>query len=159
MRKTIFILLVAFFVASCKKQGGTQSTEIKDLIPKHSHAMLIVESESCIYCKQLRKDLQREDISTQLQGMDVFGILYDSNAKVRYLMGGKEHVSTEEELARSLRVSSFPQVFFYDKEGNVVLHLPGYQPPKTLACTIRFVKEERYKEENYMDYLRFQKCL
>ncbi len=159
MRRLAFLFLALLFLASCKKQSGTQSTEIKDLIPQHNHAMLIVESESCIYCKQLRKDLQREDISTQLQGMDVFSILYESNAKVRYLMGGKEHISTEEELAKSLKVSSFPQVFFYDKEGNVVLHLPGYQPPKTLTCTIRFVKEERYKEENYMDYLRSQRCL
>lgn len=150
---------MAAFVASCKKQGSSQSTEIKDLVPQHNYAMLIVESEGCIYCKQLRKDLQREDISTQLQGMDVFSILYESNAKVRYIMNGQERVSTEEELARSLKVNSFPQVFFYDKEGKVLLHLPGYQSPKTFICSIKFVKEEKYKEKDYMDYLKSEKCL
>ncbi len=157
--KRLFTLLFFLLLASCQQKKAIQESEIKDIVPKNQYAMLIVESESCIYCKQLKKDLQREDIASELSGIDLYSVLYESNAKVRYILKGKEGISTEEELAKALRVNSFPQIFFYDKEGNIVLHLPGYQPPKTLACTIRFVKEERYKNSQYMDYLKAERCI
>jgi len=154
------VSLIAFLILlSCQQKQSTGKEEIKDIVPKHEYAMLIVESESCIYCKQLRKDLQSEILAQEIRGMDVFSVLYESNARVRYILKGQEHVSTEEELARSLKVNSFPQLFFYDREGNIVLHLPGYQPPKTLACSIRFVKEGRYKNTQYMDYLKAERCI
>lgn len=154
------ISLIAFLILlSCQQKQSTGKGEIKDIVPKHEYAMLIVESESCIYCKQLRKDLQSEILAQEIRGMDVFSVLYESNARVRYILKGQEHVSTEEELARLLKVNSFPQLFFYDREGNIVLHLPGYQPPKTLACSIRFVKEGRYKNTQYMDYLKAERCI
>ncbi len=159
MRRYIVPLLAIMLVASCNQKKTPASGEIKDISPKHDHAMLIVESESCIYCKQLRKDLERQDISSQLEGMDVYSVLYESNAKVKYILNGQEKVSTEEELAKTLRVNSFPQIFFYDKEGKIVLHIPGYQPPKTLACSIKFVKEEKYKERDYIEYLKSQECI
>ncbi|MCS7307012.1 MAG: thioredoxin fold domain-containing protein [Aquificaceae bacterium] len=156
MRKWLLALGVLSLL-SCQKKDTSQ-IETKSLIPQNDYAMLIVESESCIYCKQLKKDLQKEELTRELQGMDVQSILYESNAKVRHILKGKETISTEEELARYLKVNSFPQVFFYNKEGKILLHLPGYQPPKNLACSIRFVKEEMYKEEKYMDYMK-TKCI
>ncbi|WPM31582.1 thioredoxin fold domain-containing protein [Hydrogenobacter sp. T-2] len=158
MRKVLYILIIVF-LASCQQKQNVSSFEIKDIVPKHEYAMLIVESESCIYCKQLKKDLQSPSLASELENMDVYSVLYESNARVRYILKGQEHVSTEEELVRALKVNSFPQLFFYDKEGNIVLHLPGYQPPKTLACTIRFVKEGKYKDTKYMDYLKAEECI
>ncbi len=157
MRRFVLLVLTAFFLQACEQKttsGGVQ----KDIRPTKEYAMLIVESESCIYCKQLHKDLQKEEVRKVLSGVDVFSILYESNAKVTYRLKGKEGNTTEEELARSLGVSSFPQIFFYDKEGNILLHIPGYQPPKTLLCTINFIRQEQYKNQNYMDYLKQNQC-
>ncbi|MCS6998970.1 MAG: thioredoxin fold domain-containing protein [Aquificaceae bacterium] len=152
------LLLTLVLLTACQQKANSNS-EVRDLLPQNRYAMLIVESESCIYCKQLKKDLQSQSLAGELQGMDVYSILYESNARVRYILNGQERISTEEELAKSLKVSSFPQIFFYDKEGRVLLHLPGYQPPKTLACSIRYVKEEEYKRGNYMNYMKAQECL
>ncbi len=158
MRRLLYALCF-LFLASCQQKQAVSNSEIKDIVPKHEYAMLIVESESCIYCKQLRKDLQSPVLASELENIDVYSVLYESNARVRYVLKGQEHISTEEELVRTLKVNSFPQLFFYDKEGNIVLHIPGYQPPKTLACTIRFVKEEKYKDTKYMDYLKAEECI
>ncbi len=158
MRRLLYALCF-LFLASCQQKQAVSDSEIKDIVPKHEYAMLIVESESCIYCKQLRKDLQSPVLASELENIDVYSVLYESNARVRYVLKGQEHISTEEELVRTLKVNSFPQLFFYDKEGNIVLHIPGYQPPKTLACTIRFVKEGKYKDTKYMDYLKAEECI
>lgn len=155
----ILLLLILIFLVSCQQERSATQTQVKDIVPQKNYAMLIVESESCIYCKQLKKDLQGPVLSSELKEMDVYSIMYDSNAKVRYRLKGKEGISTEEELARSLGVNSFPQIFFYDREGNVVLHLPGYQPPQTLACSIRFVKEGKYRHMSYIDYMKANRCI
>ncbi|MEJ5339872.1 MAG: thioredoxin fold domain-containing protein [Aquificaceae bacterium] len=157
--RRLFSALILLFLASCQQKPVVSDSEIKDIVPKNQYAMLIVESESCIYCKQLKRDLQTEKLARELEGMDVFSLLFESNARVRYILKGQEHVSTEEELAKALRVNSFPQLFFLDREGNIVLHLPGYQPPKTLACSIRFVKEGKYRETQYMDYMKAERCI
>lgn len=156
MKRLSLLFVALFFALSCSKQKEFSTSEVKDITAKKSYAMLIVESESCIYCKQLKKDLQA--LSSELEGIDVYSILYESNARVKHNIGGKEALNTEEDLARSLKVSSFPHIFFYDREGRVILHIPGYQPPKTLACTIRYVKEERFKQTDYIKYLRSEGC-
>ncbi|MFN4319916.1 MAG: thioredoxin family protein [Aquificaceae bacterium] len=159
MKKALLSLSALMFLVSCEKGTKSTSSDIKDITPKDAYAMLIVESESCIYCKQLKKDLEKPELSAELKGMDVYSILYESNAKVKYVLKGREGVSTEEDLAKALGVNSFPQIFFYDKSGNIILHIPGYQPPKTLACSIRFVKEEKYKQANFMEYIKSKECI
>ncbi|MCS7171336.1 MAG: thioredoxin fold domain-containing protein [Aquificaceae bacterium] len=158
MTRWFFFAFASVLLTACQQKAPTQG-EVKSLLPQKQYAMLVVESESCIYCKQLKKDLQSQSLANELGEFDVYSILIESNAKVRYLLNGQEKVSTEEELARYLKVNSFPQIFFYNREGNIILHLPGYQPPKTLACSIRYVKEEEYKKANYMDYMKARECL
>ena len=63
MKRLLIFLLAVVFIASCDKGTKAISSEIKDITPKSPYAMLIVESESCIYSKQLKKDLQKpEDV-------------------------------------------------------------------------------------------------
>jgi Thioredoxin-related protein len=122
--------------------------------------MLIVESESCMYCKQLDKDLQRDpQLKKAVEGMDVLRLLAESNAKVKYRLDGKEGESTEEDLARALGVRAYPHIIFYNSQGEIILRIPGYAPPKTLACVIRYVKEEFYKKENINQFLQREGCV
>ncbi|WP_448587842.1 thioredoxin fold domain-containing protein, partial [Thermocrinis sp.] len=78
---------------------------------------------------------------------------------VKYILDGKEGETTEEELARALNVRAYPHIIFYDSKGNIVLRIPGYAPPKTLACAIEYVREEIYKKEHINQYLRKENCI
>ncbi len=121
--------------------------------------MLIVESESCIYCKQLEKDIRTDQqLSQKLSQIDLFRIDYESNSKVKYRLLGEEGLTTESELAKSLRANSFPYIFFYDRNGNIVLSLPGYVPPKTLSCIVDYVKSQEYEKTKLQDYLKAREC-
>jgi thioredoxin-related protein len=159
--------LVIFFsigltIFSCKgeKGNGPNPYGTKNLIPQSTYAMLIVESESCIYCKQLDRDLQRDSqLKKAVEGIDVLRLLAESNARVKYRFDGKEGESTEEDLARALGVRAYPHIIFYNSQGEIILRIPGYAPPKTLACAIRYVKEEFYKKESINQFLQREGCL
>ncbi|WP_333784855.1 thioredoxin fold domain-containing protein [Thermocrinis sp.] len=154
------LTLWAIFILSCQSKGNNTSSEVKDLIPKSNYAMLVVESENCIYCKQLDKDLKNNPtLKSAVEGIDVLRLLAESNAKVRYRIDGKEGETTEEELARMLNVRAYPHIIFYDSKGEIVLRIPGYAPPKTLACVVEYVKNELYNKEELNQYLKRENCI
>lgn len=146
-------------LTACSKRE-TVSYQEKNLVPSSSYAMLIVESESCIYCKQLDKDLKTDPLLIKsLQGIDVFKVTAESNAPVVYKLSGKEGKTTEEDLVRALGVRAFPYIVFYNREGDILLQLPGYVPPKTLACVVEYIKEGEYRKTDVNQYLRQRNCL
>jgi len=156
MRRFWILAFILLVLASCSKGSKeVSSAELKDITPKGNHNLLIVESESCIYCKQLEKDMQRDErIKTALSGINVYKLNYDSNAKVRYKLEGKEGTAEENDLARMLGVNSFPYLIFYDKEGKVILSIPGYVEPKTFACLLDYIKKDRYQDTKLQEYLK-----
>ena len=156
----LFFVLGLLVSSSCKKSESLNSADVKDIVPKSAYAMLIVESESCIYCKQLDKDLKNDpNLQRATEGIDVFRLLAESNARVRYKLEGKEGETTEEELARALNVRAYPHIIFYDAKGNVILRIPGYIPPKTFACTLNYIKSESYTKEGINQYLKRGNCI
>ncbi len=159
MRKLILLWILTLFIASCSKnKENISSAQIKDITPKSSYNLLIVESESCIYCKQLDKDLrENETLKKALTGIDIYKLVYESNAKVKYKLGKVEGVAQEDELVRMLGVNSFPYLIFYDKDGQIILRIPGYMEPKTFACVADYIKDNQYKRKSLQEYLK-DKC-
>ncbi len=132
----------------------------KVIIPKQKYALLIVESKSCIYCKQLDKDLRTDrSLQESLKGIDLFKVLYESYSPVVANFGGREFKTSERNLVRKLRATSFPNLIFYDREGNIILQIPGYLEPKHLRCVITYVKEESFKKMKLQDYMKSDKCV
>ncbi len=156
----VYLLVLSLLVLiSCNDSKTQQQAQLKDITPKKDYAMLIVESESCIYCKQLDKDLKgNPHLREKTTQLDVFKIDVDGNGKVRYNLLGESGITTESSLARTLKVSSFPYILFYDTNGNVILSLPGYVPPRTLACIIDYVKNGEYQKGNLTEYLKGREC-
>ncbi len=161
----IALLLVGTF--ACEKQkgeveekGGYESkVQKKVIIPKKEYALLIVESKSCIYCKQLDKDIKTEKaLQEALKDLDLFRILYESSAPVEANFGGKVVELSENELAKTLNALSFPNLIFYDRNGNIILQIPGYVYPDQLVCIINYVKTEAYKEEDVNTYVKRKGC-
>ncbi|MGC8852596.1 MAG: thioredoxin family protein [Hydrogenobacter sp.] len=159
MRKLILLWILTLFIASCSKnKENINSAQIKDITPKSPYNLLIVESESCIYCKQLDKDLrENETLKKALTGIDIYKLVYESNAKVKYKLGKVEGVAQEDELVRMLGVNSFPYLIFYDKDGQIILRIPGYMEPKTFACVADYIKDNQYKRKSLQEYLK-DKC-
>ena len=159
MRKLLLIPIIFSLFVSCQRSEVKETLQQKDIKTQKDYAMLVVESESCIYCKQLEKDLrENQQLKEKIHSLDFFRLNYESNAKVSYRLLGQEGITTENNLARTLGVNSFPHIFFYTKDGDIVLSLPGYVPPKTLSCIIDYVSNKEYERRKLQDYLRDREC-
>jgi len=160
-------VILALFIAACEGQKGeasygepvAQTLEEKSIIPQKKYALLIVESKSCIYCKQLNKDIETEkNLQEALRDIDLFRILYESRAPVKANFGGSVFELSENELAKKLNALSFPYLIFYDRDGNIILQIPGYVYPQQLICIIDYVKTEAYKQEDVNSYVKRKGC-
>lgn len=167
MFRIVAVAVTVLLLISCGSQDRSEkvreamSEDVpkKVIIPKKEYALLIVESKSCIYCKQLNKDIETEkSLQEALKDLDLFRILYESYSPVKANFGGKIIETSENELARTLRALSFPYLIFYDKEGNIILRIPGYLYPNQLVCVIDYVKTGAYREEDVNSYLKRRNC-
>ena len=165
MRSLLLLLLPLILLVGCEAKKAEpesaveEKVEKKVLIPKKDYALLIVESKSCIYCKQLDKDIKTEkSLQEALKDIDLFRILYESYSPVEANFGGKLIETSENELAKMLNALSFPNLIFYDKEGNIILQIPGYVYPSQLVCIIDFVKTGAYREEDINTYVKRKNC-
>jgi len=156
-------LLLLVFIGGCgsEEAGSYKSSdkvEAKNLIPQTNYALLIVESKSCLYCAQLKKDLKTDEkLKEAIKGIDIYTLLYESYKPVKTNIGGQLREVSEKDLAIELDATSFPYLIFYDKGGNIILRVPGYMPPDKLACVVNYVKLEEFKRENLQEYLQ-KKC-
>jgi len=164
---TGFLLGAILLVSGCQKQeeklvsSSATSEEVKSkvIIPQKDHALLIVESRSCIYCKQLNRDIEtNERLQKALEGLDLFRIMYENYTPVKANFGGKEIELSERELARFLNALSFPNLIFYDRSGNIILQIPGYLKPTQFVCIIDYVKTGAYREKDVNTYVKENNC-
>jgi thioredoxin-related protein len=166
-KKLIFFLILAFlFGGACQRQPGElaekpseEKVSPKVIIPQKNYALLIVESKSCIYCKQLNKDIEtNKNLQDALKDLDLFRIMYENYTPVRANFGGKEIELSERELARFLNALSFPNLVFYDRSGNIILQIPGYLKPSQFVCVIDYVKTGAYQEKDINTYVKEKNC-
>lgn len=165
MKRLLLLLFPLIFLIGCEKRveteavSGEEKAEKKVIIPKKDYALLIVESKSCIYCKQLDKDIKTEkSLQEALKDIDLYRILYESYTPVEANFGGRIVQMSENELAKTLNALSFPNLIFYDKQGNIILQIPGYVYPSQLVCIIDYVKSGAYKEEDVNTYVKKKGC-
>jgi len=166
MRRLLALLLPLVVLLGCEGKKAEveapvqeEKVEKKVIIPEKDYALLIVESKSCIYCKQLDKDIKTEkSLQEALKDIDLYRILYESYTPVEANFGGKLIETSENELAKMLNALSFPNLIFYDKQGNIILQIPGYVYPSQLVCIIDYVKSGAYKEEDVNSYVKRKGC-
>ncbi len=167
MRKltSLFIIILSgLFIYGCSEGEGNKeptlkAKEVKSIIPQKEYALLIVESKSCIYCKQMRKDMREDQkLKEAIKSVDVFFILYEDLSLVKTNINGKEKLISQRELAQTLNALSFPYLIFLNKKGEIVLRIPGYIEPQTMVCVIDYVNEGAYQQYKVEEYIKMKNC-
>ncbi|MGC2422901.1 MAG: DUF255 domain-containing protein [Nitrospirota bacterium] len=177
------LLLAAFVLPACaatvdKSEVEQKSNPVKDL---HQEAVKAVEAEKdkvqwfsyddalvkarkenkfvmvdffaqwCKWCKELDKTTYSDPKVAQAINADFVPVKVDSESlnKVTYEM----RQITMSQLADKYSVSSYPTVYFLDKDGKKAEVLNGYLAPDEFLKYLQYIKSGKYKEMKWDDYV------
>ena len=169
-RPFIFIMSIGLLTASCSKESNvnqylksnsSKNVPIVDLKPKKDYEMLIIESSDCPYCHKLQHDITtNKELIEALKNVEVAPVLADDTSKLyKIVINDHKLIGTGEDLAADLGVNAYPNIFFLNKEGKVILNVPGYVKPKTMVCVVNFITSKSYKKEDINSYIKANNCL
>ena len=107
--------------------------------------VIMFSLNGCPYCAKMRKRVfPNPNVSAQYNKTFV---MFEVNIKGDLeVVTHKGQTETEKDYAQDMRVRATPVFVFYDKEGNDVLRLTGYQDPKMFMTAGRYVTSEAYKD-------------
>jgi thioredoxin-related protein len=156
--KTSLFFSIGLLIASCSRESGVNSylkssssknVPIVSLIPSKDYEMLIIESSDCPYCHKLQHDITtNQELIKALKNVEVAPVLADDTSKLyKLVINNHKLIGTGEDIASDLGVNSYPNIFLLNKEGKVILNVPGYVKPKTMVCVINFITTEKKKKK------------
>jgi thioredoxin-related protein len=71
------------------------------------------------------------------------------------VIGHDGQTTTEKQYADQMRARATPLFVYYDKAGNDVLRLTGYQEPGIFMTAVRYVSSEAYKDgTSFLTFVR-----
>lgn len=161
MKKTIFILLLAFLTsASSNAQkinwvSFQQALALQKKNPKK--IMMDVYTNWCGPCKMLdRNTFQNKEVVDYVnkhyyavkfngEGDDVIDYKTNSFTNPNYNPANANRRNSAHELTRYLQVSAYPTIVFFDDKGDVIAPIRGYQSPSQLELYLKMFKQDDHK--------------
>jgi len=115
--------------------------------------MFIFTSQTCPYCKKLKKDLvEVESLNKIAKEFDIYEIMRDKPATYN-IFGEKIPLQT---LQMEFSVKVTPYVVIFSSKGEKLWQIPGYSEPSLLLKIMQFAKGVsvgKYKKEDWKKYL------
>lgn len=113
--------------------------------------LLFGYAEWCTYCLKMRKESFPD--STVLQSIEEFyyPVQLNGESEERVVYNGK--TMPAKELARYLRLTSFPTHYFINSEGEILGAQPGYIEPFIYAPLLEYVGSGAYGEMGFEEFL------
>ena len=118
--------------------------------------VLLWEQIGCTYCRQMHELVfTRPDI--------VELINQNFNVVQMDLWGSREFTALngetmdEAQLARNYYVNTTPTTQFFNAAGEVTFQAPGYVPPPAFKAVYKYVIEQAYNEEPFLQWIKTQK--
>ena len=126
--------------------------DVADARAQGRHVLLFLHLDECPYCERmLRESFTRgETHDFMRKHFDVVGINVRGAMDVVWTDGA---VSTEQALARRLKVFGTPTLVFLGEDGGVALKLSGYRDPPALRQALEFVQGGHYRSQPFAAWL------
>ncbi|MDM8526325.1 thioredoxin fold domain-containing protein [Desulfococcaceae bacterium HSG8] len=94
----------------------------------------------CGYCKKMDNDTFKDD--------NIIAYLNENFVSV------KVNSDKERKIAAAYYVRGLPVSWFLAKDGEKISSLPGYVPPKMMINILRYIKEGKYKEMTFNEFMK-----
>lgn len=113
--------------------------------------LLFGYAEWCTYCLKMRRE-SFPDSSVQQSIADYYyPVQLNGESEERVTYNGQEMPAKE--LARYLRLASFPTHYFIDSEGEILGAQPGYIEPEVYSPLLEYVGSGAFGEMGFEDWL------
>jgi thioredoxin-related protein len=112
--------------------------------------LLFGYAEWCTYCLKTRRETFPD--STVLASIDQFYIPVQLDAESEREITYNGNTMPEYELARYLRLSSYPIHYFLDSSGELIGAQPGFIEPFVYGPLLDYVGSDAYKNQSFEEY-------
>ena len=109
--------------------------------------------EGCPFCDKMRRVTFQDKEVKEYFTKHFYMIEINIKGSLPVIdVDGREY--TEKTFSRKYGVRATPVFLFYDKDGEVILKLPGYYKPGEFLLIGKYIVEGHYKNENIFSFIR-----
>ena len=105
----------------------------------------------CGYCRKMRKETYPAENVQKSLDADFIPVQINGESKEKVVFNGKTYKSVE--LARYLRLTSYPTHYFLNSEGEIIGAQPGFLPPEVFSPLMDYVSEGLFGKVPFLDYM------
>jgi thioredoxin-related protein len=105
----------------------------------------------CTYCMKMRKETYPEENVQQSLTDDFIPVQINGESEEEIVFNGKTYKSYE--LARYLRLTSYPTHYFLNSEGKIIGAQPGFLPADVFSPLMNYVSEDLFGKVSFLDYM------
>ncbi len=128
-------------------------SDIEESRKENKYFFIMFQQEGCPFCEKMRRVTFQNKKVKEFFTKNFYMIEINIKGSVPVIdVDGKEY--TEKEFSLKYGARSTPFFVFYDKEGKVILKLPGYYGPEDFLLIGRYIVEEHYKKESLPAFLK-----
>lgn len=156
VRIPLFLMLLMVACGSGSEQTTTttaqgQQISLKDAqsLAKQSgkHIVLDVFTTWCGYCRQMDQKTYPDAAVQAVIGESFIRVRLNAESTSKVVFNGRTY--TEEELAKSMGITSYPSTIFISPEGKTIGYQPGYMDATLFARLLRFVASGSYQTTSF----------
>jgi thioredoxin-related protein len=105
----------------------------------------------CTYCMKMRKETYPEENVQKSLSDDFIPVQINGESEEEIVFNGKTYKSYE--LARYLRLTSYPTHYFLNSEGKIIGAQPGFLPAEVFSPLMNYVSEDLFGKVPFLDYM------
>lgn len=159
-RLTIPLLLTLLIVSTALAQESSvdsgvewQTLEEAQKKAKETGKKVLVfgYADWCTYCMKMRKETYPEENVQKSLSDDFIPVQINGESEEEIVFNGKTYKSYE--LARYLRLTSYPTHYFLNSEGKIIGAQPGFLPAEVFSPLMNYVSEDLFGKVPFLDYM------
>lgn len=153
--------LILFFIAAPLQAQETtidsgvewQSLEKAQKEAKETGKKVLIfgYADWCTYCRKMRKETYPAENVQQSLDADFIPVQINGESEEEVVFNGKTYKSVE--LARLLRLTSYPTHYFLNSEGEIIGAQPGFLPADVFSPLMDYVSEGLFGKVPFLDYM------
>ncbi|RMH81203.1 MAG: DUF255 domain-containing protein [Acidobacteria bacterium] len=158
--KLLALVVLAFFafttLSFLKPSFFNLKEDLEDARRDNRFLFIMFHQEGCPFCDKMRRVTFQDKRVQEYFNKHFYMVEVDIRGpnEVIDFDGSK---TTERQFALKHGIRLTPVFMFLDKDGKIVLKVPGYIEPEEFILVGRFVAEGHYKSKNVVQFLRENK--